>query len=48
MSYRDRKDIGPSQAEIAAAKGPFGLIVIALLLIVIAIALLVQWLFTSA
>ena len=48
MSYRDKKDIGPTQEEIASAKGPFGLIVITLVAVVTAIAIAAQWLLTSA
>jgi hypothetical protein len=46
MSYRDKKDIGPSTEEIASANGPFGIIVVLLIVIVIAIASLAQWLVT--
>jgi hypothetical protein len=44
MSYRDKKDIGPSQYELAAAKGPFGLTVIAIVIAFLGVVLVVQWL----
>jgi hypothetical protein len=44
MSYRDRKDPGPSQDELIAAKGPFGLAVIAIAIIFLGLVLAVQWL----
>ena len=46
MSYRDRKDIGPTLEEIAVAKGPFGLVVIVIVLAIVGVASLAQWLFT--
>ena len=45
MSYRDKKDIGPSTEEIALAKGPFGLVVILIVLATVGLASLAQWLF---
>jgi hypothetical protein len=32
MSYRDEPDIGPSEEELIAAKGPFGFAVIAIVI----------------
>lgn len=46
MTYRDEKDIGPTTEEIATANGPFGLIVILIVLVVVAPATLAQWVFS--
>lgn len=46
MSYRDKKDIGPSQEEIAFATEPFGLVVILIVVAVVGAASLAQWLFS--
>ena len=44
MAYRDEKDIGPSRAELIAAKGPFGVAVILIVLGFLGFALLLGWL----
>jgi len=46
MSYRDKKDLGPSQGEIAAAKGPSGLAVILIVLAIVGAATLAAWIFS--
>lgn len=46
MAYRDKIDLGPSQEEIAIAKGPFGLKVVMIVLGIVGVARFAQWLFS--
>ena len=44
MPYREKHDLGPSQKEIAVAKGSFGLAVILIVLTLVGAATFAQWL----
>ena len=46
MPYRDKKNFGPSQGEIATAKGPFGLVVILIVLAIVVAAKLAALIFS--
>jgi len=45
MPYLEKKDLGPTQEEIAIAKGPFGFKVVMIVLGVVGVARFARWLF---